>query len=58
MYMRYHSNQSLITQLSLHSPTVTPIFTIFSCSLDDTLVCQNILKTTVHCPAVILLWRS
>jgi hypothetical protein len=42
-----HSNQSLFTQLSLHSHTVTLIFTIFSCFSSEihyrtkAVVCQN-----------------
>jgi hypothetical protein len=56
---KYHSNKYLFTQLSLHSFTVILIFTICNCFYFEicyrikAVVCQNILKTTVHCPAVI-----
>jgi len=68
--MNYHSNQSLLTQLSVHSPTVILIFTIFSCFFfeihhkSEAVVCQNILKVTVQCTTVnlcsrlLVLWKS
>jgi hypothetical protein len=60
VYMKYHSNHSLFTHLIVHSLTVILIFTNFSCFFfeihyrTEAIVCQNILKTTVQCPAVIL----
>jgi len=58
MYIKYHSNQSLFTQLSLHSLTVILIFKIFRPFLfkvhyrTEAVVCQNILKANAQHPAV------
>jgi len=62
MYTEYHSNQYLfISRLSLHSLTVILIFTIFSSFFfkihyrTEIAVCQNISKTAIQNPAVIVM---
>jgi len=62
--MKCYSNQSLFTQCSLHSLTVFFRFSQFSVPpfkihyKTRAAVCQKILKTTVQCPAIIMLWKS
>jgi len=64
MYMKYHNNQSLFTWLNSHSLTVILVFITFSSVSFEiryrtqAVVGQNILKITLQCPALILLWKG
>jgi uncharacterized membrane protein YesL len=58
VHIKCQSNQSLFTQLSLHSLTVILIFTVFYHIFFEVhyrtkaVVCQNVLKAAVQCTAV------
>jgi len=63
--MKHHNKQPLSTRLSLCSLKVILIFTVFTYFSffeihyrTKAVVYQNILKTIVQCPTVIMLWKS